>query len=130
LTMEAVALPPGPLPSTSLVASGEADFITQLNATGGDTQGLRRRASRRFGCTMSGSSQYLHIPAESGLVGEIRNFSDLKARPELRICAGPLTTQTARAFLPRNEVITKYVDDLSGCAKAVADGKADIIMNP
>ena len=50
--------------------------------------------------------------------------------PELRICAGPLTTQTARAFLPENKVITKYVDDLSGCAQAVADGQADVIMNP
>lgn len=130
LKLEDVSLPPGPLPSTSVVLDGRADFVGQLNATGGDTQGLRRRISRRFTCTLSAAMQYIHIPENSALVREIRSMDDLAARPELRICAGPLTTQTARAFLPKHKVITKYVNDLTGCDADVRNGKADLIMNP
>lgn len=130
LRLEDVPLPPGTLPSTSVLLSGKADFVDQLNATGGDTQGLRRRTSRRFTCTMTASSQFVHIPARSPLVTEIRSFNDLIARPAVRICAGPLTTQTARAYMPRHQVSTKYVNDLSGCARDIEAGKADVIMNP
>lgn len=130
LELEDVALPPGTLPSTSVVLSGKADFVDQLNATGGDTQGLRRRISRRFTCTMSASSQYIHIPAQAPLAKEINTFNDLIARPEIRICAGPLTTQTARAYMPKHKVSTKYVNDLSGCVRDIEAGKADVIMNP
>lgn len=130
LELEDVALPPGPLPSTSVVLSGKADFVDQLNATGGDTQGMRRRISRRFTCTMTASSQFIHIPEGSPLVTEIRSFNDLIARPAVRICAGPLTTQTARAFMPTHQVITKYINDISGCVADVRNGKADVIMNP
>jgi hypothetical protein len=130
LKLEDVVLPPGPLPSTSVVLSGKADFIDQLNALGGDTQGMRRRLSRRFTCTMSASSQYVHILATSPLAGQINTFNDLVARPELRICAGPLTTQTARAYMPRHKVTTKFVDDLTGCVADIQAGRADVIMNP
>jgi hypothetical protein len=130
LKLEDVALPPGPLPSTSVVLSGKADFVDQLNATGGDTQGMRRRISRRFTCTMSASSQYIHIPVGSQLAGQINTFNDLVARPEVRICAGPLTTQTARAYMPKHTVVTKYVNDISGCVADIQNGKADVILNP
>lgn len=130
LKLEDVALPPGPLPSTSEVLSGRADFVDQLNATGGDTQNMRRRISRRFSCTMSASSQYIHIPVTSPLAKEINTFNDLIARPEVRICAGPLTTQTARAFMPKHKVSTKYINDLTGCDSDIRNGKVDVIMNP
>lgn len=130
LKLEDVALPPGTLPSTSQVVSGRADIVDQLNATGGDTQGLRRRVSRRFSCTLSASSQFIHIPVTSPLVKEINSFNDLIARPNVRICAGPLTTQTARAYMPNHKISTKYVNDLSGCKKDIEAGKADVIVNP
>lgn len=130
LQVEEVALPPGPAPTTSMLLDGRADFIDQLNATGGETQGLRRRISRRFTCTMSASSQYIHIPVGTALATAINTMDDLAARPEVRICAGPLTTQTARAFLPKHKVSTRYVNDLSGCVKDVQEGRADVIINP
>jgi hypothetical protein len=130
LKLEDVALPPGPLPSTSALLDGRADFIDQLNATGGDTQGMRRRISRRFSCTMTASSQFIQIPAASPLAATIASFNDLVAHPEVRICAGPLATQTARAFLPKHSVTTKYVNDLSGCARDIEAGKADVMISP
>ena len=39
LKTENVVMAPGPLPSTSLLVDGRADIISQLNATGGETQG-------------------------------------------------------------------------------------------
>jgi len=130
LQIEDVALPPGPLPSTSALLDGRVDYVGQLNATGGETQDMRRRTSRRFSCTMSASSQYIHIPNTSPLAKEINTFNDLVARPEVRVCAGPLTTQTAKAYLPNHKVTTKYVKDLSGCVKEIEKGKADVIANP
>jgi hypothetical protein len=130
LKLEDVALPPGTLPATSEIVAGRADFVDQLNATGGDSQGLRRRVSRRFSCTMSASSQYVHIPVDSPYLKDINTFNDLIARPQVRICAGPLTTQTARAYMPKHTVTTKYINDLSGCVSDIKAGKADVIMNP
>jgi len=130
LKLETVVLRPGKLPATSILIDGKIDFISQLNATGGNTQGMRRRTSRRFSCTMSGSSQYIHIPEKSPLVKEIKSMRDLKNRPDIKICAGPLTTQTAGAFLPKHTVKTKYINDLTLCDKDIKKGKLDIIMNP
>jgi len=125
-----VPYPPGRLPVTSILVNDEADFISQLNATGGTTQGMRRRASRRWGCTMGASSQFIHIPETSELAAEINTWPDLVARPDVRICAGPLTTQTARAFLKEHSVQTRYINDLTGCVRQIEKGKADIIINP
>ncbi|MFQ5634414.1 MAG: hypothetical protein ACE5G3_03670 [Gammaproteobacteria bacterium] len=130
LKVENVVLPPGRLPATSVLNDGKIDFISQLNATGGNSQGLRRRISRRFTCTMSASSQFIHIPENSKLAEAINNMDDLVARPDVRICAGPLTTQTARAFMPEHTVRTKYINDLTGCDEAVRSGKLDVIINP
>jgi hypothetical protein len=130
LEVESVVLPPGRLPATSVLNDGKIDFISQLNALGGNTQGMRRRMSRRFSCTMSASSQFIHIPEDSELVGEINSLNDLIARKNVRICAGPLTTQTAQAYMPEHVVKTKYVNDLTACDKDVKKGKLDVIMNP
>lgn len=130
LKVETVVLPPGRLPATSLLVAGKIDFISQLNALGGNTQEMRRRTSRRFSCTMSASTQYIHIPEKSGLVGEINSLNDLIARPDVRICAGPLSTQTVRAYMPEHTVKTKYINDLTACDKAVKQGRLDVIVNP
>ena len=130
LKLESVVLRPGRLPATSILADNKVDFISQLNATGGNTQGMRRRISRRFSCTMSASSQFIHIPEKSALVNTINNLNDLIARPDVRICAGPLTTQTARAYMPGHTVKTKYVNDLTACDKAIKKGQVDVIVNP
>ena len=130
LKVENVVMPPGPLPSTSLLVDGRADIISQLNATGGETQGLRRRTSRRFTCTMSAISQYLHIPENSPLASQINSVDDLHERSGLRICAGPLATQTARAFFPQHKVSTKFMKDLTGCVADTQAGKFDLIFNP
>lgn len=130
LEVETVVLPPGRLPATSILNDNKIDFISQLNATGGNSQGMRRRVSRRFSCTMSASSQFIHIPEESELVEEIKSLDDLIARPDVKICAGPLTTQTARAYMPKHTVKTKYINDLTGCDKDVKSGKLDVIVNP
>jgi hypothetical protein len=130
LRVETVVLPPGRLPATSILNDNKIDFISQLNATGGNSQGMRRRISRRFSCTMSASSQFIHIPEDSELVEEIQSLDDLVARPDVKICAGPLTTQTARAFMPKHTIKTKYINDLTGCDKDVRSGKLDVIVNP
>ncbi len=130
LKVEDVALVPGPAPTTSMVVDGKADIVSQLNATGGDTQGMRRRTSRRFTCTLSAISQYMHIPATSELASQLNTVDDLHKRKGLRICTGPLATQTARAFFPQHTISTKYLNDLTGCAKDVEAGKADLIINP
>ena len=130
LKVEAVVLPPGRLPATSILTAGKIDIISQMNATGGNTQGLRRRESRRFSCTMSASSQFIHIPEKSELVEKINSLNDLIAMPEVRICAGPLTTQTAQAYMPEHTVSTKYVNDLTACDTAIKKGKLDVIINP
>jgi len=130
LKAESVVLPPGRLPATSLLVDGKIDFISQLNAVGGRTQGMRRRTSRRFSCTMSASSQFIHIPEESPLVEQIGNLNDLIARPEVKVCAGPLATQTAKAYLPEHTVKTKYINDLTMCDKAIKKGELDVIFGP
>ena len=130
LKVESVVVPPGRLPITSILNSGKVDFITQLNATGGNSQGMRRRISRRFTCTMSASSHFIHIPEKSKLANEINNFNDLVARPDVKICAGPLSTQTMRAYMPKHKVKTKFINDLTGCDEAVKKGELDVIVNP
>ena len=125
-----VGYPPGRLASTSGVLNDEVDFISQLNATGGRTQNLRRRVSRRFSCTMVASSQFIQIPENSELVNEIKSLHDLMDRPDVRVCAGPMTTQTAKSFLPEHTVTTRYIDDISQCDDRIKKGKADIMINP
>jgi hypothetical protein len=130
LQVENVVVAPGRLPSTYLLVDNKIDFISQVNATGGVTQEMRRRVSRRFTCTMSASSQYIHIPEDSKLVDEIKSLNDLIARPDIKICAGVLTTQMAQAFMPEHTVQTKYLNDLPACDREIKRGKLDVFINP
>ncbi len=130
LKVENVTIPPGPAWTTSLVVDGKADIISQLNATGGDTQGMRRRLSRRFTCTISAISQYIHIPVTSALSKQINTVDDLAKMKGLRICMGPLATQTSKAFFPQHTVSTKFLNDLTGCDTDTKAGKFDLIINP
>jgi len=130
LKIENVTIPAGPAWTTSLVVDGKADIISQLNATGGDTQGMRRRLSRRFTCTISAISQYIHIPVTSALSKQINTVDDLSKMKDLRICTGPLATQTTKAFWPQHKVSTKFLNDLTGCDKDTKAGKFDLIVNP
>ena len=130
LKIENVTIPAGPAWTTSLVLDGTADIISQLNATGGDTQGMRRRLSRRFTCTISAISQYIHIPVTSALAKQINTVDDLSKMKDLRICTGPLATQTTKAFWPQHKVSTKFLNDLTGCDKDTREGKFDLIVNP
>lgn len=125
-----VTLRPPSNETTSLVADGRADFIDQLNATGGDTQGMRRRASRRFTCSISAVTQFIHVPETSPLAQRLNSWEDVRRDSSIRICTGPLATQTMRAFLPDHKVTTKYIGDISNCVKEIEAGKADVIANP
>jgi hypothetical protein len=125
-----VGYPPGRLASTSALIDDEVDFLSQLNAAGGRTQNLRRRISRRFSCTMVASSQFIQIPVDSPLVNEITSLNDLMDRPDIRICAGPLTTQTIKSYLPNHKVMTRYIDDIADCDDKISRGKADVMVNP
>ena len=130
LELESVTVGPGRFASTSYLLNGEADFVGQLNATGGATQGMRRRISRRFTCTMSASAQFIHIPENSAVAGEINTWQELTVRPDVRICVGPLSGQTTRTFLPDNQIKTLYVTDIAGCVKRIEQGESDLIINP
>jgi ABC-type amino acid transport substrate-binding protein len=130
ITYTTVRAQPGRLASTSYLLDDEVDIVSQLNATGGRTQNMRRRTSRRFTCTMSALTQFIHVPENSSLAGEINSLNDLMDKPDVRICAGPLTTQTAKAFLPDHKVTTRYISDIAECDERVKKGKADVIMNP
>lgn len=130
ITAENVLFPPGTLPATAALLNDEADYVGQLNATGGVSQGMRRRISRRYTCTMSASSQFIHIPKTAELAAEIDTWKDLASRPDVRICAGPLSTQTIRAFLPKNTVKTVYINDIPICVERIESGESDLIVNP
>jgi uncharacterized membrane protein len=64
------------------------------------------------------------------LASEITSWNDLVSRPDVRICAGPLTTQTIQAFLPEHKVMTRYINDIADCDDKISRGKADIMVNP
>jgi hypothetical protein len=125
-----VTLKPPSNETTSLVVDGRADFIDQLNATGGDTQGLRRRSSRRFTCSLSAVTQFIHVPEKSPWAAKLNSWEDVRKAKDLRICTGPLSTQTMKSFLGKERVSTKYIGDISGCVRDIEAGKADVIANP
>jgi hypothetical protein len=130
ITYTNVAAEPGRLASTSYLLDDKVDIVSQLNATGGRTQNMRRRVSRRFTCTLAASTQFIHIPEKSELANEINSLHDLMDRTDVHICSGPLTTQTAKAFLPKHKITTRYISDIAECDERVRQGKADLIMNP
>jgi hypothetical protein len=130
LTVTDIVIPPPFFETTSVLVSKSqprADFVDQVNALGGVTQGLSRRESRLFTCTLSASGQYLHVPA--ALADTITSAEDLKADPSIRICTGNLSTQLANAYFPSHAVITERFNDISACDARITAGTADIYMN-
>ena len=127
ITVLKINLPP-PFNATTALNKGEIDIIDQLNALGGKSENLRRRTSRRFSCTLSGSRQVLYVKNDA----LYKNFEDLLNDPDIKICAGPLSAQLTRAYFkgPEQSVTTKYVFDISSCLSKVITGKADAMMSP
>ena len=127
ITVTKVTIPP-PFNATSALNKGEIDILDQLNALGGESENLRRRTSRRFTCTLSGSRQVLYVKNEAPYT----TFEDVLNDGDVKICAGPLSTQLTRAYFkgPDQSVTTKYVFDISSCLAEVVSGKADAMMSP
>ena len=127
ITITKVTIPP-PFYATSALNKGEIDILDQLNALGGISENVRRRTSRRFTCTLSGSKQVLYVKNEA----PYKNFEDVLNDSEVKICAGPLSTQLTNAYFkgPDQSVTTKHVFDISLCLAEVINGKADAMMNP
>lgn len=127
ITVTKVTIPP-PFNATSALNKGEIDILDQLNALGGESENLRRRTSRRFTCTLSGSKQVLYVKNEA----PYKTFEDMLNDADVKICAGPLSTQLTNAYFtgPDQSVTTKYVFDISSCLAEVISGKADAMMSP
>jgi len=127
ITVTKVTIPP-PFNATSALNKGEIDILDQLNALGGKSENLRRRTSRRFTCTLSGSKQVLYVKNEA----PYKTFEDVLKDADVKICAGPLSTQLTNAYFkgPEQSVTTKYVFDISLCLAEVISGKADAMMSP
>jgi hypothetical protein len=103
------------------------DFLDQFNAKGGESEELRRLKGRRATCTLSSSSQFVHVPEGSEF--EITSIDDLRADPSIRICTGNLSTQTANQYFPDNTVITERQADIKDCYIAIRDDQADVFIN-
>jgi hypothetical protein len=111
------------------------DFIGQFNALGGETEGARRRDTRRFTCAFSSSGQYIHLTA--AVSAGINSLADLRAAtisdPTLNICTGPLSTQTIRSYLPEananGQIHTENLADIAGCLTRVGGGDSQVYVN-
>jgi len=117
-----------PFNATTALNKGEIDIIDLLNALGGQSENLRRRTSRRFTCTLCASKQVLYVKNEA----PYKNFDDVLNDPDVKICAGPLSTQLTKGYFngPEQSVTTHYVYDLSLCLAQVISGKADAMISP
>jgi ABC-type amino acid transport substrate-binding protein len=122
-----VIIPP-PFNATTALNKGEIDIIDLLNALGGKSENLRRRTSRRFTCTLCASKQVLYVKNEA----PYQNFDDVLNDPDVKICAGPLSTQLTKGYFngPEQSVTTKYVFDISLCLAQVISGKVDAMISP
>lgn len=130
LAITDIVIPPPFFETTSVLVSTtqpRADFVDQVNATGGTTQGLVRRESRRFSCTLAASGQFLHVPAR--LAGTVTSVADIRANPSLRLCTGNLSTQTMNAYFPNNPVRTERANDIANCDARIAANTSDILVN-
>ncbi|AWF81989.1 hypothetical protein BTJ40_14785 [Microbulbifer sp. A4B17] len=103
------------------------DFIDQINAKGGESEGLRRLKGRRETCTVISSGQYIHLPIGSPFT--VRSIDDLIENPEIKICTGNLSTQTVNRYFSGNVVLTKREFDIKECYEAIRDGEADVFFN-
>jgi len=127
IAVERINIPP-PFKATTALNDGTIVILDQLNALGGESEDLRRRTSRRFTCTLSASRQVLYVKNDA----PYKTFQDLLNDPDVKICAGPLSTQLTKGYFNKQKqsVTTKYVFDLSLCLGQVLSGKADAMMSP
>ncbi len=127
IAVKSVDIPP-PFNATTALNKGEIHILDQLNALGGKSENLRRRTSRRFTCTLIASKQVLYVKNEA----TYKTFEDVLNDPDVKICAGPLSTQLTKGYFngPEQSVKTKYVFDISLCLAQVLSGKADAMMSP
>ena len=127
ITIAKVTIPP-PFHATAALNKGDIDIIDQVNALGGKSENLRRKTSRRFTCTLSASKQVLYVKNKA----VYKTFDDVLNDPDVKICAGPLSTQLANAYFdgPKQSVTTKYVFDISLCLAEVFNGNADVMISP
>jgi len=116
---------PPPIANTTDLNNGSCDYINQVNALGGRTEGLRRRDTRLFSCTLSAGPQYLHVPTVSrggGLpdTDHIKSLDDLLADTSIRICSGGLSTQLANSYMPNHQIDSVFIPgDIAECAERV-----------
>jgi hypothetical protein len=129
ITRTDVAIPP-PFDLTSALNDGTCDYISQVNALGGETEDLRRRNTRMSSCVISSSAQYLYVPdlpGDRACVGSGACASDAdldavtsisKMRDSgLSICSGNLSTQLSNQYFPDSRVNTvRFPGDVGNCA--------------
>jgi len=129
LEVEQITIPP-PFSNTSVLNSGDIDIVGTVNALGGETEGLRRRTSRRFSCTLSATRQMLWVLKDGG--PGWTTIDDAFNDEDARLCAGPLSNQLAHAYfdLPGQSVFTEFGLDLDVCLAQVITGKADAMVSP
>ena len=129
IAIEYVEIRP-PFPITSTLNSGDVDIVGLVNALGGKTEGMRRRDSRRFTCTMTATRQILWVKKDGG--PDWQNVNDAFDTPELKLCVGPLSNQLSNAYFdgPGQQVKTEYVQDLKLCLGRLARGEIDAMVSP
>jgi ABC-type amino acid transport substrate-binding protein len=119
-----------PFPITSTLNSGVIDVVGLVNALGGKTEGLRRRDSRRFTCTMTATRQILWLKKDGG--PDWNHVNDAFDDPEIKMCVGPLSNQLTKAYFdgPGQQVKTEYVSDLDICLRRLINGDIDAMVSP
>lgn len=127
IAVENINIPP-PFKATTALNDGTIDILDQLNALGGKSENLRRRTSRRFTCTLTASRQTLYVKNDA----PYKTFEEALNDPNIKICAGPLSTQLTKGYFngPEQSVKTKYVFDIPSCLGQVLRGEADAMMSP
>ena len=129
IQIEFVMIPP-PYPITSTLSSGTIDIVGTVNALGGKTEGVRRRDSRRFTCTLTATRQILWMKKEGG--PDWQDVNDAFDDDSVKLCVGPLSNQLTNAYFdrPGQEVTTEYVSDLRICLGRLLRGEIDAMMSP
>lgn len=119
-----------PFPITSTLNSGDIDIVGLVNALGGETEGLRRRDSRRFTCTMTATRQILWLKKDGG--PRWRDINDALDDPDVSLCVGPLSNQLSKAYFDgsKQKVATEYVSDLKICLAKLINDEVDAMVSP
>ena len=119
-----------PFDHTTALNDRTIDIVGQVNALGGISEDKRRRTSRRFSCTVSGSRQVLWVSKTNG--PDWKTIDDALNDPTARICAGPLSNQLGKAYfdLPGQKSTTAYLNDMQICLTKLVRGEVDGMLSP